>query len=203
MNYYDLSLKNKKKFILTRIENFYDYHSIIKKILSDKSLKLQLKKLTGENVHLFKDKINFKLPGSKGFKPHQDATIWKNMYGIKSFLTMVISVDKSNIRNGCLEFSKYKKKRLISKSWKEIPKKVEKKLTWETIKTNPGDVIFFHDYTPHRSADNLSSKKRRMIFLTFNKKRYGDFRKKHFHDKRKNYPPNIERDPNKDYTFHV
>ena len=203
MKYHDPSLKNKKKNILTRIENFYDYHREFKKFFSKKEIKNELKKLTGEKICLFKDKINFKYPGSKGFKSHQDATIWKNMYGIKEFLTMAVSIDKSNKKNGCLKMAKINKKKLLSKEWKEIPKYVEKKLSWEAVETNPGDIILFHDYTPHKSADNYSLKKRRMLFLTYNKKVYGDHRLEHFADKRKNFPPNNERKKGKKYTFYV
>ena len=84
MKYYDISLKNGKTKILTRIENFYDYHKVFKKIFSNQNIKKQLKKIAGDDLILFKDKINFKNPGSVGFKAHQDSTIWKNMYGIKS-----------------------------------------------------------------------------------------------------------------------
>ena len=147
MKYYDPSLKNSKKVVLTRIENFYDYHKELKKILSNKVFKNEIKKLVGNDVVLFKDKINFKYPGSKGFKPHQDATIWKDMYGIRSFITLAISIDESTIENGCLKFAKLKNKRLISRYWNEIPKKKEEKIKWEIIKQKPGDVVFFHDYS--------------------------------------------------------
>ena len=203
MKYYDISLKNRKKKILNRIENVYDYHKVFKKIFSDKYIKKELKKITGNDLVLFKDKINFKNPGGTGFKAHQDATIWKDMYGIKSFLTIAIAIDKATIKNGCLEFSKYNKKKLLSKPWKEIEKKIEKKMQWEKIEMKPGDLIIFHDYSPHRSSDNLSNKKRRMLFLTFNPKKYGDYRKKHFEDKRSNFPPNNERKPGKKYVYHV
>ena len=203
MKYYDPSLKNKNKIVLTRIENFYDYHKKLKKILSNKVFKNQIKKLVGNDVVLFKDKINFKYPGSKGFKPHQDATIWKDMYGIKSFISVAIAVDKSTIENGCLEFSKFNKRILLSKPWKEINERKEKKMIWETVEMNPGDAAIFHDYCPHRSSENLSNKKRRMLFLTYNPKKFGNFRKKHFKDKRKNFPPNIEREAGKKYVYHV
>tara|TARA_B100001540_G_C15816273_1_gene647669 strand:+ start:7414 stop:8184 length:771 start_codon:yes stop_codon:yes gene_type:complete len=204
MKYYDPSIKNKKKQILTRVENFYDYHKKFKNFFSKKIILDQFAKLAGGKVCLFKDKINFKYPGSKGFEPHQDATIWKNMYGIRNFLTIVVSVDKSDIKNGCLEIAEGNNiKRLLGKEWKKIPKKIEKKLKWRKIETKPGDIIIFHDYTPHKSANNFSYKKRRMIFLTYNKLIYGDHRIKHFKDKRKNFPPNFEREKGKKYTFHI
>ena len=204
MKYYDISLKNKKKSILTRIENFYDYHKEFKKLLSSKKILEQLKKISGTELVLFKDKINFKYPGAKGFKAHQDATIWKGMYGIESFISIIISIDYSNKKNGRLEVAKNNIKHgLIGKSWKEMPKKQENKLKWKPINTKPGDLIIIHDYTPHRSANNMSNLKRRMLFLTYNKKSEGNHRKKHFKDKRNNFPPNFEREKGKKYVFHI
>ena len=204
MKYYDQSLKNKNQNILTRIENFYDYHKKFKKLLSNKNIMKELKKITNSEMVLFKDKVNFKFPGAKGFKAHQDATIWRGMYGIGSFISLIISIDHSNKKNGRLEVARNDtKKGLIGKSWKEMPKKQENKLKWKPINTKPGDLIIFHDYTPHRSANNMSKLKRRMLFLTYNKKSEGDHRKKHFKDKRKNFPPNFEREKGKKYVFHI
>ena len=153
---------------------------------------------------LFKDKINFKYPGAKGFKAHQDATIWKDMYGIKSFISLIISIDYSSKKNGRLEVAKNNhKQELLGQSWKEIPKKIEQNMKWNPINTKPGDLIIFNDYTPHRSADNLSNLKRRMLFLTYNKKSEGNHRKKHFKEKRNNFPPNFERKKGKKYVFHI
>ena len=45
MRYYDPSLKNKKKYILTRIENFIDYHKKFKSFILKKKILEQLKKL--------------------------------------------------------------------------------------------------------------------------------------------------------------
>ena len=117
MKYYDRSIKYKNKNILIRIENFYDYHKKINKFLSNKKILGQIKKIYGSEVVLFKDKINFKYPGAKGFKAHQDATIWKDMYGIKSFISLIISIDYSSKKNGRLEVAKNNhKQELLSQS---------------------------------------------------------------------------------------
>jgi hypothetical protein len=41
------------------------------------------------------------------------------------------------------------------------------------------------------------------LYLTYNKLSDGDHREKYYNDKYKNYPPDIDRDPNKDYKFKV
>ena len=93
-----------KKLILNRVENFYENNKKIKDIL-DKKLKNIICQIIKSKVNLFKDKVNFKSPGAVGFKPHQDLTIWNNMYKIKEFITVAVTIDKSNTKNGCLEIS--------------------------------------------------------------------------------------------------
>ena len=82
-----------------------------------KKLQNNLKLLYGKKVLLFKDKYHPKLPGSKGFEAHQDATIWEGMYKMKNYITMCIMLEDSTKDNGPLEFAKYdvKKKNLLSK----------------------------------------------------------------------------------------
>lgn len=85
-----------KKEILTRTENFYDYHKGIKKFLSKKKIYHLLKRITGHESILFKDKINWKYPGAEGFEPHQDAQVWEPLYKkVKSFFSLTISIDKT------------------------------------------------------------------------------------------------------------
>ncbi len=204
MLYFDPSLKDENKMILTRIENFVTFHQGLNKLLNSENFLNIVSQLFKEEAILFKDKYHLKHPGAKGFKPHQDATIWKDMYGISSFITIFIAIDESNLTNGCLEFSEGQHlKGLLSKPWKEIDKSTENKLNWKPIISKPGDIVIFGDHTPHKSKDNFSDKSRRSFFFTFNKLSEGDHRIRHFRDKRKNYPPNFERDMGKKYTFHV
>ena len=192
-----------KKEILTRTENFYDYHKGIKKFLSKKKIYHLLKKITGHESILFKDKINWKYPGAEGFEPHQDAQVWEPLYKkVKSFFSLTISIDKTTKKNGCLEIAaKHHKKGLLGDNKSAIPKKIVNKLKWKKIYTRPGDIIIFDAYTPHRSNKNYTKKPRRMMYLTYNAKKDGDFRKEYFEDKRRSFPPNNERLKNKKYKY--
>jgi hypothetical protein len=42
-----------------------------------------------------------------------------------------------------------------------------------------------------------------VLYITYNKLSEGDCREAYYAAKRKNYPPDIERDPGKDYRFRV
>jgi hypothetical protein len=63
--------------------------------------------------------------------------------------------------------------------------------------------MFFDSFTPHRSGPNLTDTARRVLYATYNRAAEGDHRVRYFADKRKNFPPDIERDPNKTYVFRV
>ena len=200
--YYTRSKIN-KKLILNRIENFYQNNKEIKKIL-DKKLKDMIFQILKKKVNIFKDKVNVKSPGAVGFEPHQDLTIWKNMYKIKEFITVAVTIDRSNSKNGCLEMSpKSHVLGELAKFEKAIPDKKVKKLKWIKLISSPGDIVIFNDRTAHRSESNLSKKSRRMLFLTYNNVKYGNKIKEYFRDKIKNYPPNNLRKKNTIYNWKI
>lgn len=200
MIYYD-NFQNKS--FMTRTENFLPYHKKINIFLKKKKIKNIIDKLLGHQSIIFKDKINWKYPGALGFKPHQDAQVWEYLYPkIKSFISVAISIDKTNKKNGCLEVvSAQHKKGLLGSNKSEIKKKIVNSFVWKNIFTKPGDLIFFDSYTPHRSSKNLSNKERRMIYLTYNSKKDGNLKKMYFENKRKSFPPNIERIKGKKYKY--
>ncbi len=69
--------------------------------------------------------------------------------------------------------------------------------------TAPGDAMFFDSYAPHRSGPNMTDKSRRVLYVTYNRASQGDHRARYFADKRKSFPPDIEREAGKEYVFRV
>ena len=201
--YFEKSKINKDKRVLERIENFCKYHEGFNDLCANSRITESVNDCFGEKGILFKDKINFKMPGGAGFNPHQDSQAGWDDYA-KFYLTAMISVDNSTVQNGCLEFAYgHNKSGLIGKLWKPLSDKDMKNMKFIPIETKPGDAIFFDCYSPHRSKPNLTKKSRRILYLTYNKLSDGDHREKYYYDKYKNYPPDIDRDPNKDYIFKV
>ncbi len=200
MMYFD---KIKNNLILTRTENFYAFHKGMNRFLKKKKINKLISFFMNAQPVLFKDKINWKYPGASGFKPHQDAQVWEDLYkNVKNFLSLTISINKTTKKNGCLEFAeKGHKEGLFSDNSSPIPKNIVKKFNWKKITTRPGDLILFGAYTPHRSKKNQTNKPRKMIYLTYNAKKDGDLRNKYFKDKRKNYPPNNEKIKGKKYKL--
>lgn len=178
-----------------RVENFYPYHVGIRAILDGPVCKA-VSELFGEPAVLFKDKLNLKPPGGKGFTAHQDQRTYTEYGG--HFIAAAIAIDECTQENGCLEvaYSRHLEG-LFGPTWDTLPNEAD--FDFEPIGLNPGDVLFLDSYTPHRSKPNNSDKPRRVLYATFNPISDGDWRERHFSDKRMAYPPDIEREPGKTY----
>jgi 2-aminoethylphosphonate dioxygenase len=203
MMYFEKSLKDGAR-ILNRMENFFPYHDGFNRLFNtDWALGLAAQLLGGPAV-AFKEKINFKLPGGGAFAAHQDVQAGWDRYGQSVHISLAVAVDAATIENGCLEVVRGEhKKGLIGPMGAEIPKDVCDKLTWEPVLMEPGDMIFFDSFAPHRSAPNLTASTRRVIYLTYNKASEGDTRERYYADKRQSFPPDIERDPSKQYAYKI
>lgn len=203
MKYYEKSLIDGSR-ILNRVENFLFYHEKLNDLLNGEWLLGIVSQLFEDPAILFKDKINFKLPGGEGFKAHQDAQAGWDAYGQSLHISVAVCIDEATTKNGCLEVALGEhKKGLIGPMFQEIPNEVVENLDWVTFEMKPGDILFFDSYTPHRSGPNLTDKTRRIIFLTFSKLSEGDYRVKYYEDKRKSFPPDIEREEGKTYRYKI
>lgn len=205
--YYETSPINGKT-ILVRIENVIgDYNREASDLLiSDKARKV-LTQLLGEAPVLFKDKVNYKLPGCRADKLHQDQAAGWNAY-CDSFITMAVAVDENRLDNGALSFmsSGNYEKTLMTEEWRPLSEDdppYQPEDEYVLLEADPGDVIFFDAYVPHGSPPNTGSRSRRNIFLTFNKESDGDMRAAYYRDKWANYAPNQEDEARKDESFRV
>jgi hypothetical protein len=61
-------------------------------------------------------------------------------------------------------------------------------------------LVFFDSYIPHRSATNDSLRPRRSLYVTYNRAAEGDRRDDYYADKRRSFPPEIERVAGVDYA---
>lgn len=59
------------------------------------------------------------------------------------------------------------------------------------------------NFTPHRSAPNLTQRTRRVLHVTYNRASEGDRRRQYEDEKRTSYPPGCEREPGGEYVFRV
>jgi hypothetical protein len=200
MMYFEDSKLRPGQRILSRMEDIEPFHRGFRELFNGPKMKGAISQLFGEEAVLFKDKINFKMPGGDGFKAHQDVQAGWDRYA-KLHITVLVSIDPSTPENGCLELAPGNHKSgLLGESWKPLP---EDSLDYVPCLTAPGDAVFFDSFTPHRSGPNLSDKPRRVLYVTYNRLSEGDHRRQYYADKRKSYPPDCEREPGKVYVFRV
>ena len=200
MMYFEQSQLEAGKRILSRIEDIEPFHQGFSDLFVRGEIQQITSQLFFDDAILFKDKINFKMPGADGFKAHQDVQAGWDRYS-KLHITALVSVDASTIENGCLEVANgYHDKGLIGEQWAPLE---EDALDYVSLPTEPGDAVFFDSFTPHRSKPNLTNDQRRVLYVTYNAAAEGDHRRQYYDDKRLSYPPDIERDVNKEYVFRV
>lgn len=185
---------------LCRVEDFVPYHAGFEALLCGAPLMALLAQLMGQPACLFKEKINFKLPGGAGFTAHQDAPAF-DTFGHRYHITVLIAVDPQTRENGGLEFSDPVDEGTLlpQRSDKSVAEDTEATLAWHPLDLAPGSVAFFDSYIPHRSGPNVSDAARRGLYVTYNRAAEGDRRADYFADKRANFPPEIERVAGVDY----
>jgi len=201
MNYYERNLKTGEE-MLCRTENFTPFHDGLCSIVKGSRLLNFLGDLVGENVVLFKEKINYKLPGGGGFPPHQDAPAY-TQFGQKNHITALLAVDPATIANGCLEVVPG------DHTLGVLPQEEDGTIsresycnskTWVPVLLNRGDVLIFGSYLPHRSGGNTTEGSRIAFYLTYNCSSEGNFRENYYADKRTKFPPKVERKEGVNYA---
>jgi len=203
MVYFEDSLVEKGARVLSRIERFAQYHEGLGHLVADPRITGPSGDLLGDDAVLFKEKVNFKMPGGGGFTPHQDIQPGWDTYA-SYFISVLIAVDPNTIENGCLELAAGNHRRgMIGRKWEPLEGEELAGLEFVTYPMAPGDVAFFDCFTPHQSQPNLTDRPRRNLYLTYNRRSEGDFREQYYADKRKSYPPDFERDPTATYVFRV
>eukprot|EP00511_Aplanochytrium_stocchinoi_P007766 CAMPEP_0204844880 /NCGR_PEP_ID=MMETSP1347-20130617/660_1 /ASSEMBLY_ACC=CAM_ASM_000690 /TAXON_ID=215587 /ORGANISM="Aplanochytrium stocchinoi, Strain GSBS06" /LENGTH=471 /DNA_ID=CAMNT_0051984591 /DNA_START=37 /DNA_END=1452 /DNA_ORIENTATION=+ len=193
-----------KKLMLCRTENFIPYHEELRSLLTEDSAVTDvLEQLMNESAVLFKEKVNYKLAHGGGFPAHQDAPAFRS-FGQKNHLTLNVAIDKATRENGCLEVAPgHHQSGLFPQDPTHfgLSKEEEENLpNWQHVPLNPGDVLIFSSWLPHRSGGNHTDSSRRALYITYNGETDGDFREKYYETKRKEFPQRCERKEGVDYS---
>jgi len=203
MVYYESNPSKDGRRLIQRIENFCPYHRAFDAFVNRGRLRDAVDQLLGEPSCLFKEKINYKMPGGAGFEPHQDQQAGWSRYA-SIFVTALVTIDRATVENGCLEMAEGKRLAgLIGEEWRPLSTEELGGFRLVPAPTEPGDVLFFDSYAPHASKPNLTDRPRRILYLTYNAASEGDHRTRYFADKRQNFPPDVERLPGAQYKFRV
>jgi len=198
--FHEKSRLDRNKDLINRIEYISPFHEGFA-VLS-KTLARPVAQLLGEDAVLFKEKINFKMPGGDGFKPHQDSQAGWQDYA-EYFISVMVCIDEATVENGCLQMVAGYQNRGLYREWEPLTDEDMADMEFIHYPTSPGDIVFFDCYTPHASEPNMSDSTRRLYFATYNRVSDGDHMARYYADKHKSYPPDIDRVSGKEYVFRV
>ena len=131
-----------------------DLSSVCESFAHDQRLLNILQDLYGERAYLFKDKLIFKQPGTKGYELHQDWIAWPGFP--RSFLTVLVPIDASTEGNGCTEvFPGCHKQGCLTPEdgqYHGLPDNTVDEAQRIPLVLDPGDIAIFDGFTPHRST---------------------------------------------------
>jgi hypothetical protein len=203
MVYREASLLTPSAKVIQRIEDFCPHHEGFDRLIRGGRLQRAVEELLGGDAVLFKEKINFKMPGGAGFEAHQDQQAGWSAYA-PLFVTALVSIDPATVENGCLEMATAPRQSgLIGREWAPLTAGDMAGFALAPVPTRPGDVLFFDSYAPHASKPNLTGDPRRILYLTYNRAADGDHRARYYADKRASFPPDVDRVPGREYRFRV
>lgn len=201
MKYFELGANGRR--MLNRVEDVLPFHAGFRELAASERMAGICSQLFGEPAVLFKDKINFKQAGGGGFDAHQDVQAGWSRYA-SLHITALVTIDRSDRQNGCLEMAaNFGGQRLIGTEWEPLTSGQLAGVEWAAIEAEPGDAVFFDSFVPHRSGANHSAFQRRVLYYTYNRASEGDQLRQYYADKRQSYPPDVEREPGREYRYRV
>ncbi|KAJ7762992.1 hypothetical protein B0H16DRAFT_1528405 [Mycena metata] len=203
LHYEEVDAEGKRT--LTTTENFADYHPGFNDLFRGAPMLTFLRTLIGDEMILFKEKINYKGPQSGGFKAHTDAPAYVTVPNIGRVVAVMIAVDPQTAENGCLE--------VVAGSHKiDIPVGTDHCLdetwcanqAWTPLYLDRGQFVVFDSHLAHRSGTNNTTNGRAAIFATYNASTGSgddDKRAVYYNDRRKLWPATADRAPDEEYAI--
>jgi hypothetical protein len=166
---------------LCRSENMVPFHDGFRRLLTTGALVQVASALLGEPAVLYKEKINYKLPGGAGYAPHQDAPAY---LFVDAHVSCMVAVDDATVDNGCLEVVSGMHHELLAMDEVGcIRADVVESMDWAAVEVAAGQTLWFHSRTPHRSGPNRSAVARRALYPTYNALSEGDLRADYYREK--------------------
>lgn len=193
LNYYEV-IENRPR--ISRTENFLPYHTAFRDFIRASGIFDIVEELLGEQVVLFKEKINYKYPGTGEYPAHQDVHAYDTSpYAFQPYhRNVTIFLDEATVENGCMELGwGHPKNKVLDRHPNGALLDYEvQRLDWRPLPCPAGSVFVFDMFWPHLSRINTSALPRRSIFMTFNGISKGDLREAHYRDRASSKPNSRE-----------
>lgn len=184
--------------ILEKYDPVVDVSPTFRAVADDERIRGPLRALFDDEPMLFKDKLIFKPAGAGGYGAHQDYTWWQP-FPKEKLVSVMVAIDGADASNGALEVVPGKHDRFLLPTGEMRGLKPEDLEAagvsdWQTIETQPGDILIFHCLTPHRSGTNTSDRSRRQFYPSYSAGEHGDLYTMHY----EHYRWYVERGLNED-----
>ncbi len=167
--------------VLARSEDLSAHHLGLASLLTEGLIPDLAAQLFGEPACLYKEKINYKQPGGAGFAPHQDAAAYRF---VDFHISCMLPLDPATEASGCLWVGDGRPTELLAMDGiRGLSAEVVEAVEWHPVELEPGDLLWFDSYLPHRSGTNVTGVARRALYLTYNAAAAGDFRATYYEDK--------------------
>ncbi len=166
---------------IARSEDLIGHHPGLRALLTEGLLPDLAGQLFGEPALLYKEKVNYKQPGGGGFAPHQDAPAYRF---VDHHVSVMVPLDPATEASGCLWVAHGHDRGLLPmEGMRGLRDDIVSELDWQPVELEPGDLLWFDSYAPHRSGTNTTDRARRALYLTYNAASAGDFRTTYYQDK--------------------
>jgi hypothetical protein len=157
--------------VADRIDPVVDISPAFGRLAADPRIVDAATALLGAPAALMKAKLITKRPGTMGYLPHQDFPYWEHLgIGADAMLSVQVSIDRATPDNGALEvYPGLQRTRLPAPPGAPLDTDVRalEAHSSEVVASEPGDLLFFHSMTPHRSGPNRAGHPRRTLYLTY------------------------------------
>ena len=166
---------------LARSEDLIGHHAGLRSFLTEGLVADLAGALLGEPAALYKEKVNYKQPGGAGFAPHQDAPAYRF---VDFHVSCMVPLDPATEASGCLWVADGRPREVLAMDGlRGLTDEVVASFDWHPVAVEPGDLLWFDSYVPHRSGTNVTDVARRALYLTYNAASAGDFRTTYYEDK--------------------
>ncbi len=166
---------------LARSEDLIGHHDGLRTLLTQGLLLELAGELLGEPALLYKEKVNYKLPGGAGFAPHQDAPAYRF---VDFHVSCMLPLEPATAASGCLWVADGRPREVLAMDGlRGLSAEVVAACDWHPVELAAGDLLWFDSFVPHRSDTNLTDRPRRALYLTYNAASAGDLRSTYYDDK--------------------
>ena len=144
---------------LCRSENFVPFHDGLRALLTTGPMLDTASALLGEPAVLYKEKINYKLPGGAGYAPHQDAPAYRFVETPRVAAWSRSTTPRSPTAASRWCRAAHHELLPIDDAAASAPTSSPRS-TGRRCEVRAGETLWFHSRTPHRSGPNHSAPRR-------------------------------------------